>query len=131
MNHDCVQPAISLTRSAAVMTGLLGGAAMIAVALGGGAPAGGSAVVCLAAYLLALAPVRWSPLPGMAFAWTIVLRMTLTLGGLMLLVRLGGMDLHETALWAACWYLMLLIVEVVLLTRHLSGGGLPVTEKPL
>ena len=120
MNHNLNQPAFSLTRSAAAMTGLLGGAALIIVALGGGVAAGGSAAACLAAYLVALVPVRFSMMPGLAFVWTMMLRMALTLAGVVVLNRVALVNMHELALWTSCWYLLLLIVEVLMLTRHLS-----------
>lgn len=122
MNHNRPQIVFPLHRAAAVMAALLGGGALVAFALGGGWPASGSAIACLAAYLAALIPVRFALLPGLAFLWTMVLRITLTVAGMMLVARATTVDIDELALWTACWYLLLLIVEVMMLTRHLSSN---------
>jgi hypothetical protein len=83
--------------------------------------------VCLVASLVALTPI-WlvsnahaDALPGACLV-SMLVRLTLTLGGAVLLSDVG-FDRPVMAGWTIGWYVLLLAVEAIVLVRFMSGIG--------
>lgn len=125
-------PAFPLARTAGFITALvlvlaaavagvlwqIGRADMIAAAMS-------AAGVCLVAAIAALLPM-WlardggpQALPG-ACLGSIVLRVTLSLGGALMLLA-ADFDRRMLGAWIIAWYLLLLIGEVMVMARFLSA----------
>lgn len=87
-----------------------------------------SAAACLAAALLALEPIRRASLNTtqiervtMASLLTIVVRLGASFALVAAVVVGANLDPGTTMLWALGWYLLLLIAEVMLLTRYFKS----------
>lgn len=125
-------PAFPLLRTAVSLTALVlavAGAAVIALSkMGHGQMIPlilSTAGICLAAALVSLTPV-WmvgrataDALPG-AFMVSILLRLTLTLGGAVLLSDIG-FDRQALAVAIVGWYVLLLVAEVAVFVRFAAG----------
>lgn len=130
-------PAFPLTRSLLTMTALLAGGMVVAwaVLLAIGArgqllPAGAGAVVALVAGTLALLPMHRAHRQPASVVFMrglsgTIIRMFVTIAGVLVLLLAIGVDPLAGVLWAIGWYALLLMLEVGLLTRyfrHLPGG---------